>query len=287
MPPRSADTSSEPLLPAPAEYSSEEHHPTAPLGNMGVTLSTARIIAPLSFVISVDFACQVYGMSSTPNMKDIHDRYPCAFSPQPFAIAGFFGPQQILQIIWLRELFRQPNQVEKSALRYAPWYALGNGCIALWMFLWTGDRMKAANVPVVINTLTQLYYMLFLRDPSPRSYQSMLTNAVNITFTGIGVLDIFHNTTAAYFPHIAPNLLTQIATVVAAPLSALSTPLLFGACIAYDLFGVAVGQHQLAQKALGAYGGGGGEGWARLLGGLGLGVAGIVGFRAINGARWL
>jgi hypothetical protein len=48
-----------------------------------------------------------------------------------------------------------------------------------------------------------------------------------------------------------------------------------------------VGQHQLAQKALGAYGGGGGEGWARLLGGLGLGVAGILGFRAINGARWL
>jgi hypothetical protein len=102
-----------------------------------------------------------------------------------------------------------------------------------------------------------------------------------------GILDIFHNTTAAYFPHIAPNLLTQIATVVAAPLSALSTPLLFGACIAYDLFGVAVGQHQLARKALGAYGGGGGEGWARLMGGLGLGVAGIVGFRAINGARWL
>jgi hypothetical protein len=50
MPPRSDDTSSEPLLPAPAEYSSEEHHPTAPLGNMGVTLSTARIIAPLSFM---------------------------------------------------------------------------------------------------------------------------------------------------------------------------------------------------------------------------------------------
>jgi hypothetical protein len=27
--------------------------------------------------------------------------------------------------------------------------------------------------------------MLFLRDPSPRTYQSMLTNAVNITFTGV------------------------------------------------------------------------------------------------------
>lgn len=85
-------------------------------------------------------------MSSTPNMKDIHDRHPCAFSPQPFAIAGFFGPQQILQIIWLRELFRQPNQVEKSALRYAPWYALGNGCIALWMFLWVSDAALGSSV---------------------------------------------------------------------------------------------------------------------------------------------
>lgn len=57
--------------------------------------------------------------------------------------------------------------------------------MALKLVMQTGDRMKAANVPVVINTLTQLYYMLFLRDPSPRTYQSMLTNAVNITFTGV------------------------------------------------------------------------------------------------------
>lgn len=60
------------------------------------------------------------------------------------------------------------------------------------------------------------------------------------------------------------------------------------ACVAYDLFGVAIGQHQLAAKAIGGFGGGGGgEGWARLLGGLGVGVAAITGFRALNGGQWL
>jgi hypothetical protein len=106
-----------------------------------------------------------------------------------------------------------------------------------------------------------------------------------------GVLDLFHNTAAAYFPGVAPNTLTTIATVVAAPLTALVSPLLFGACIAYDLFGVAIGQHQIAQKALGAAlkgaGGGGGEGWARLVGAVGVGVSAIVGARAWGGAKWL
>jgi len=88
---------------------------------------------------------------------------------------------------------------------------------------------------------------------------------------------------------MAPNMLTTIATSIAAPLTALVSPLLFGACLAYDLFGVAIGQHQLAQKALGAItnSGGGGEGWARLIGGLGVGVAAIVGGRAWSGANWL
>jgi hypothetical protein len=68
--------------------------------------------------------------------RDLHDKYPASFSPQPFAILGFFGPQQIIQLLWLRELWRSEPEVEKGTLRYAPWYALGNSCIALWMFLW-------------------------------------------------------------------------------------------------------------------------------------------------------
>ncbi|WWD19176.1 hypothetical protein CI109_103634 [Kwoniella shandongensis] len=253
---------------------------------MGATLSTARIIAPLSFVF--DFLAQQYGMAiSSPNMKTVHDRNPCAFSPQPFAIGGFFGPQQILQVLWLREFFRAPKDVEQNTIDYAPWYALGNACIGIWMFFWNSNNLKGSNVLVLINTLTQLYYTFYLRNKSPKTYQAKLTNIINITFAGIGVLDMFHNTAAAYFPGMPPNTLVQIATALAAPLTALTTPLAFGACIAYDLFGVAVGQHQLAQKAVLGLGGGGGENWAKLLGGLGVGVVGIIGARAYNGARWV
>ncbi|ORX38366.1 hypothetical protein BD324DRAFT_620582 [Kockovaella imperatae] len=282
----------EPLLPRPATATQDsdnadedEFQPQGLLSNMGISISTARWLAPASFIF--DFACQMYGMNSSPNMKQIHDRHPAAFSPQPFAIAGFFGPQQIAQLLWLRELYRSDAEVERGTVRYVPWYALGNAMIGIWMFLWNGDNMKGADIPVIINTLTQVYYMLYLRDPAPNTYQAKLTNIINITFAGIGILDIFHNTSVAWFEGVTPNALTTIGTMAAAPLTALFSPLLFGACIAYDLFGVAIGQHQLAQKALDGLGGGGGEGWAKLMGGLGLGVAAIVGARGWGGARWL
>lgn len=101
------------------------------------------------------------------------------------------------------------------------------------------------------------------------------------------MLDLFHNTSAGYFKGIPPNTLVKVATSLAAPLTALVSPLLFGSCVAYDLFIVALGQHQLAQKALNGLGGGGGEGWAKLLGGVGLATVGVIGARAYNGARWV
>ncbi|ORY35715.1 hypothetical protein BCR39DRAFT_585327 [Naematelia encephala] len=276
--------SDQPLL--PTANSEQEQESDNSLPTMGVTLSTARIIAPASFLF--DFGCQMYGMLSSPNMKEIHDRHPAAFAPQPFAIGGFFGPQQILQLVWMRELFRSDREVENGPVRYAPWYALGNVCIGVWMFFWNSDQMKTANVFVIINTLTQVYYLVTLRDKQPGTYQSRLTNIINITFAGIGILDLFHNTSAAYYTGVAPNTLVKVLTGIATPLSALASPLLFGACIAYDAFAIAVGQHQLAGKAsLFGTGGGGGEGWARLMGGLGLGVTAIVGARAWAGARWL
>ena len=60
--------------------------------------------APASFLI--DFAAQQYGMLSSPNMKDIHDRNLSFFSPQPFFIAGFFFPQQLFQLAWLYRLYK-------------------------------------------------------------------------------------------------------------------------------------------------------------------------------------
>lgn len=57
---------------------------------MDISHSTARGLAPLSFV--VDFAAQNYGMLSSPNMKDVQDANLSFFSPQSSFIVGFFLP---------------------------------------------------------------------------------------------------------------------------------------------------------------------------------------------------
>jgi hypothetical protein len=50
----------------------------------------------------------------------------------PFFIGGFFVPQQILQLAWLRELWRQDDEVEGTSLTLVPYYALGGGAAALF-----------------------------------------------------------------------------------------------------------------------------------------------------------
>lgn len=47
--------------------------------------------------------------------------------------------------------------------------------------------MKAANVMVIINTLTQVYYVFALRNKNAQTYQAKLTNIINITFAGMCV----------------------------------------------------------------------------------------------------
>ena len=42
--------SSEPLLPEPVTAEIDNHQPTAPLANMGMSHSTARIAAPTAFL---------------------------------------------------------------------------------------------------------------------------------------------------------------------------------------------------------------------------------------------
>jgi len=100
---------------------------------MGVSLSTARWLAPASFVYN--FAAQQYGLNSTPSMKDIHDRNLSFWSPQPYFIGAFFAPQQVIQLIWMYKLWKlnEKNPKEAQELEqiktFAPWYALGNVCI--------------------------------------------------------------------------------------------------------------------------------------------------------------
>lgn len=123
---------------------------------MGISHSTARYVAPLSFLI--DFAAQQYGMLSSPNMKDIHDAHLSFWSPQPYAIALFFFPQQIFQLVWLYRLWKldpkksikEKEEVEKM-VDFVPFYCVGNLCIAceyLFLFLqktkgnWEGMNIR-------------------------------------------------------------------------------------------------------------------------------------------------
>ncbi|KAK1754257.1 hypothetical protein QBC47DRAFT_325421, partial [Echria macrotheca] len=238
---------------------------------MGVSHSTARWLAPLSF--AVDFAAQSYGMLSTPNMKDIHDANLSFFSPQPFFIGGFFLPQQIFQAIWLYRLCWRSSETPDAGAQdvstmvdYSPFYALGNFCIATWMIFWNQSDLKTSNAFVVINSLAQLYYV-FGRLPQMnlQSTNSILTHIVAKTFAGIGVLDLLHNGSVAYFNHQTPSLAVKILTGLGFGLLATSSDWILGGCLVYDLVALMVGQRQY-----------GNEGWCNLLALYAGGTAAIV-----------
>jgi hypothetical protein len=260
---------------------------------MGISYSTARWVAPLSFAI--DFAAQQYGMFSTPNMKDVHDANLSFWSPQPYFIAAFFFPQQILQLAWLYRLWKldpkksAENKKEvQMMVDFVPFYAVGNICIAsmhilawvlgsyyyadwsaAWMIFWNASALKTANIFVLINSFTQLYYIFGRLPPmNTRSTSSILTHLVSKTFAGIGVLDLLHNGSVAYFDHQGPNTAVKVLTGVGFGALASCSDWIFGGCLAYDLVALAVGQRGIGETS-----------WSNLLGIYAVGAAGIVAAR--------
>ncbi|KAK7420555.1 hypothetical protein QQX98_002754 [Neonectria punicea] len=234
---------------------------------MGAELSTARWLAPTSF--AVDFAAQTYGMLSSPNMKDIHDANISFFSPQPYFIGGFFLPQQLFQLAWLWRLYKaDPSEKDLSGMvDFAPFYALGNFCIATWMIFWNGNNLKVSNIFVVINSVAQLYYISSRLAPMDiKSTNSVLTHIVSKTFAGIGVLDLLHNFSAAYFVNAQPSIGVKVATGVGFGLLSATSDWIFGGCLVYDLVALAVGQSVYGNTS-----------WSRLLGIYAGGAAAIVG----------
>lgn len=131
------------------------------------------------------------------------------------------------------------------------------------MFFWNANNLKASNVFVVINTVAQLGYIATALEPlDRRSTPNFLTHIVAKTFAGIGVLDLLHNTSAAYFRGVPPSGLVQVATGVGFAAAAGVSDWIFGACLVYDLAALAVGQA--------------GSSWGNLLGGYAAMAAGIV-----------
>lgn len=133
------------------------------------------------------------------------------------------------------------------------------------MFFWNSNDLETSNIFVIINTLTQIGYISTLLPPlDTRSMPSFLTHVVAKTFAGIGVLDLLHNTSAAYYRNVPPSSLVQIATGVGFAAAASASDWIFGGCLVYDLIALSVGQE---------------GGWGRLLGGYAAMTAGIVGLR--------
>ncbi|KAI9837327.1 MAG: hypothetical protein M1819_000401 [Sarea resinae] len=226
---------------------------------MAVSLSTARWMAPAAFLFN--FAAQQYGMLSSPNMKDINDANLSFFSPQPYFIAGFFFPQQIFQIAYMYKLWRLDSKRSEDESReleqmvdYAPYFTVGNLCIAVWMIFWNSAQLKAAHVFVTINTFSQLYYMIAkLKPMNRRSIGSVLTHIVVKTFAGIGVLDFLHNGSVAFFKDHPATVPVKVLTGLGFAAASAMSDWIFGACLVYDLVAMSVGQSGNWRGLLGAY----------------------------------
>ncbi len=109
-------------------------------------------------------------------------------------------------------------------------------------------------VPVIINTFSQLFYMIAkLPKMNTASTSSVLTHIVSKTFAGIGVLDILHNTSVAYFKDQPATTLVRVLTGVGFGLGAASSDWIFGGCLVYDLVAMAVGQSGSWRTLMGAY----------------------------------
>jgi len=232
-------------------------------------------VAPTAWAI--DLAAQTYGMNSTPNMLDRHNQNLSFWSPNPWMIPAFFTPQQLVQVYWLYRLItldpRKPSDRAELEIQndYAPYYTVGNLCIAAWMLFWNSNNMKGANVFVWINSLSQLAYLAGavgkLGRMNTRSTSSVLTHVNAKTFAGIGVLDLLHNTSAAYFRGQQPSIMIKVLTGAGFGLAAASSDWIFGGALVYDLVALAIGQREYNSD------------WSNMLGAFAVGTAAIVGIK--------
>lgn len=122
------------------------------------------------------------------------------------------------------------------------------------MFAWNSERLDISNVFVTINSLAQLYYVFFrLNRMNTKSTSSVLTHIVSKTFAGIGVLDLLHNTSAAFFRNQPASTMVRVLTGVGFGAASVASDWIFGGCLVYDLVALAVGQSGSWRTTLGAY----------------------------------
>lgn len=135
------------------------------------------------------------------------------------------------------------------------------------MFFWNSENLKTSNVFVTINTLSQLFYVMTRLEPlNTKSTSSLLTHLVAKTFAGIGVLDLLHNFSVAYYVDQPASNLIKALTGVGFAIGASFSDWIMGGCLVYDLIGLSVGQSAVGQSG----------NWGKILAGYALGAAAIV-----------
>lgn len=137
--------------------------------------------------------------------------------------------------------------------------------MSAWMLFWNSSNLKTAHVFVTINTLAQLYYITARLQPmNTSSKSSVLTHIVSKTFAGIGVLDLLHNGSVAFFKDQPATTTIKVLTGLGFGVASAASDWIFGGCLVYDLVALSFGQR--------------GD-WGRLLGVYAMGSAAIVGLR--------
>lgn len=85
------------------------------------------------------------------------------------------------------------------------------------------------------------------------STSSVLTHIVSKTFAGIGVLDLLHNGSVAFFKDMEATTAVRVLTGLGFGLASAASDWIFGGCLVYDLVALAVGQSGSWRTLLGAY----------------------------------
>lgn len=128
------------------------------------------------------------------------------------------------------------------------------------MFFWNTEHLKIANIFVLVNSFSQLFYVFAKLPPmNTNSTSSILTNIVSRTFAGIGVLDFLHNGSVAYFKDAPATMTVKVVTGLGFGIASAASDWILGGCMVYDLVALAVGQsgswrNLLAMYAVGAAG---------------------------------
>lgn len=152
-----------------------------------------------------------------------------------------------------------------SPMKYLSFRKLTVNDPLAWMVFWNAERLDISNIFVIINSLSQLYYVIVkLPAMNTNSTSSILTNIVSKTFAGIGVLDMLHNGSVAFAKNQPATTMVKALTGVGFGLASAASDWIFGGCLVYDLIALAVGQSALD------------SGWAKTLGAYAVGSAAIV-----------